>query len=563
MTDPTASKEGVVLGQTPAGATLCADGHTGCCSWDQSAPTHQGLNVAENRPSGAVVDARGDAWVLNRAFGRQQSVTKIANSLADCIERNGIPGIQTSSDVNGDGIITTDCDGNSLPDDASTLCTNGRAHEFYGLDDECILFTTQYGAPNGEGWPLALVPNSGGPASSSDVWAGTLQDSGAGEPGTFYRIDGFTGKIVTQVPLTNLGAGAHPHSAVVDSYGILWATIEATGSLIYFDTRAANPADPKNQGIVTETLIGSGFYSLTLDGYRDSGGNLIQQIWIANVGNSGAYRYRPVRDGTFASLAKGTWSHIGFLGTGAAAQGIGIAVDNRSPTSYAWVALDGYAMPSTAGGGAIGKIPIDISDGEQSLAASTNVFPSNQGGTVGAGVAHDLDIWGVNQRSSSLTHFTVDSTGNVSTTASDTVTLDDNPTNGAVMKPLPSTYSNFTGFGHPNTISPRGTYDWTRSGCGPANTRWVAVSWNAETNPGVTAVTMRARASDSPSTLATAPFTQTYSSSPADLTKAPGPLLPNPSGYVDVEFVLTTTDAKQTPKLKSFDIVWECINPRR
>jgi hypothetical protein len=565
QSNPTAGKEGIVLGTTTAGTALCKDGHTGCCSWDQtpSGPNHIGLNPQQNRPSRTAVDFNGDVWVANRAFGYQQSVTKIANSMNDCIERNGIPGIQTSSDVNNDGVITTDCDGNNLPDDASTVCTNGRAHEFYGLDDECILFTTAYGAPNSYGRPLALGPAMTGPdptSSASDAWAGTWQDGATGGAGSFFRISGSTGKIITQVPLSVInGHTSHPYGAAIDSFGILWAPTEATGDLFYFDTNAANPAAPANQGVVTETLSGSGFYGISVDGYKDNAGNLIQQVWMGNVGNSGAYRYRPVRNGTFAGLGTGTWSHTQFTGAGAISQGRGIGVDNRSPTSFVWVALD--ALTGGGGSGGIGKIPFDIGDGEQTLSAATNVFPTTANGTLGAGVAIDLDIWGINQSTSSATHFSVDPAGNVTPpTASDQVTLDDNPTNPNITKPLPYTYSDFTGFGLRNFTNPHGTYDWTQTGCGPMRTHWLGVVWDAETTPGVTNVTMKARSADSMAQIPSALFTQPYPMSPADLTISPGPVSPNPSGFLDVEFILTTTDKSVSPKLKSFQIIWECIN---
>src|SRR5258708_30150045 len=109
-----------------------------------------------------------------------------------------------------------------------------------------------------------------------------------------------------------------------------------------------------------------------------------------------------------------------------------MGVDNRTP-AWAWVALDG---------GAIGKIPADMPDGTSNYAAAPNVFSTGASGTLGAGVAIDLDIWGINQGTSSATHFPVDAMGNVTLpTAADQVTLDDNPANGAIVKPQPYTYS--------------------------------------------------------------------------------------------------------------------------
>ena len=105
------------------------------------------------------------------------SATKIANSEDDCIDRNGNGVKDTSRDINNDGIITTDCNLDNMPDDGSTDCgTTGLPHEFFGLDDECILFTVNTGPPGGVGRPLALGPGEGGPSDPSDAWAGRFND---------------------------------------------------------------------------------------------------------------------------------------------------------------------------------------------------------------------------------------------------------------------------------------------------------------------------------------------------------------------------------------------------
>jgi hypothetical protein len=46
--------------------------------------------------------------------------------------------------------------------------------------------------------------------------------------------------------------------------------------------------------------------------------------------------------------------------------------------------------------------------------------------------------------------------------------------------------------------------------------------------------------------------------SPADLSAAPGPLAPNPAGFLQVEFILTTTAKGTTPALRSFTVVHDC-----
>jgi hypothetical protein len=552
------SNEGVVLGQSPA-AGLCADGVNGCCARAEAVPGpsggHQPVQVVSNRPSRTSVDLNGDVWVANRAFGGQSSVTKIANSEKDCIDRNGNGSIETSKDVNGDGIITTDCDENNLADDGSTVCVNGNSHEFFGLDDECVLFTTNTGSGiDLYGRPLALGPGQEQVRKygASDAWAGTFQD------GVFYRIHGSTGAILATVPIQpQNGVASQPYGAAVDKYGILWAPNIGMRHLFYFDTK-----NPSNQGMVTyPEAHGGGYYGIALDGFKEAdpvtGESVdIQQVWLGDVGGSGAYRYRPKRDGTFEGLAQGTWAYAGF--EGGPTRGRGLGVDNRSPTSFVWVALDGY--PSW--NGHIGRIPYDVPDGLNMFAAPGITWDTTQGMTTGAGVAFDGDIWGINQNSSSAVHFKVDAQGNV-VGGPDVVPLDDKPNSPdnfcghANCKPHPYTYSDFTGFGLRNFTNPQGYYAWVQQGhCAPGKTKFLKVVWDSFT-PAGTSIKLSVRTGADKAALQAAPWVESWDSSPAILANAPGPLDPNPTNFIEVLFDLST-QSDDSPKLKSFEIIASC-----
>ncbi|MBW2526621.1 MAG: hypothetical protein JRI23_20735 [Deltaproteobacteria bacterium] len=558
------SKEGAVLGQTPP-ANLCANGVDGCCARDASGDgAGPAVQLLENRPSRTTVDLNGDLFVANRAHNGggypQASVTKIANDIDDCIDRNGNGVKDTSSDVNNDGIITTDCNGDNQPDDFDTVCSTGIDKEFYGLDDECILSTTNIGPPGAIGRPLALGPDPDRPTGPSDAWAGSYQNV------VFYRIDGLTGQVESSVVMAQQGGVApHPYGAAIDQFGILWAPNVGEGNLFYFDTN-----DPNNQGMVS--FPGGSFYGIALDGYAEpipDDDGLIQQVWLGDVwgSGSGAYRYRPVRDGTFAGLGQGTWAHAVFDAPstlGPWPRGRGLGADNRQPVSFVWVALDGYQT----GTGRIGKIPIDIADGATSLITDSDTFDTTQQITTGAGVAFDRDVWGVNQNSHSVVHFSVDDSGNVVdgphlNPAEHVIPLDDKPSAAANFcgfancKPQPYTYSDFTGFGLRNFTNPQGYYAWIETGeCSAGQTRFLRVLWDSH-EPQGTNITMRARAADVLADLPAATWTGQYDDSPADLAVAPGPLDPNPTNHIEVMFELTTT-TDASPALKAFAVEYTC-----
>ena len=90
------------------------------------------VNPATWAPSRIIIDFDGDMYTANRAFNVQGAVTKIAGSRAGCIDRDGNGLIDTSSDVNNDGIVDI----------------NSPA-EYKGQDDECILYSLPVAGVNG------------------------------------------------------------------------------------------------------------------------------------------------------------------------------------------------------------------------------------------------------------------------------------------------------------------------------------------------------------------------------------------------------------------------------
>jgi len=106
-----------------------------------------------NCPGRIAVDANGDVWIANRAFGTQGSIARIAGDISRCIDRNNNGVINTSGDVNGDGIIDMD-----------------PAHgEYFGQNDECILTTIPVGVVNAI--PRGLAIDKWG-----KVWVGNYNE---------------------------------------------------------------------------------------------------------------------------------------------------------------------------------------------------------------------------------------------------------------------------------------------------------------------------------------------------------------------------------------------------
>jgi hypothetical protein len=106
-------------------------------------------------PSRIIVDFDGDMYVANRAFGFQGSLTKIAGGASACVDRNNNGQIETSSDVNADGVVDV-----------------ANPAEYLGQADECILYSTAVGAA--DTWPRALTLDGKG-----NAWVGTYQDKKA------------------------------------------------------------------------------------------------------------------------------------------------------------------------------------------------------------------------------------------------------------------------------------------------------------------------------------------------------------------------------------------------
>ena len=164
----------------------------GSCCWNNGC----------NMPSRVVVDGSGDAYVANRGFSMQGTVTKIAANIDDCVDRNG------------NGMIDTSTGSTALPFD----------------EDECVLWTAPVGPSNAVLRALAI--DAGDTEHPEGYpWVGAYNTR------QFWKLDPDTGAVL----LGPVGVSINPYGAIVLSDGTLYASGLGTTSLAVFDTTSAAP----------------------------------------------------------------------------------------------------------------------------------------------------------------------------------------------------------------------------------------------------------------------------------------------------------------------------------
>lgn len=154
-------------------------------------------------PGCAAVDLRGACWVGNRIAGTVVKIGLLENG--GCVDRNGNGEIETSTDGNGDGNITS--------------------VELLGWgEDECVLVEVVLV----EGAEGPHVPGDGhddyeanglqavAVDANDDVWVGV---SGSN---LIYHLDGAGGDVLGQVDVAD--QSTFPTAAVVDGDGTLWVS---------------------------------------------------------------------------------------------------------------------------------------------------------------------------------------------------------------------------------------------------------------------------------------------------------------------------------------------------
>ena len=511
-------------------------GSTGCLDANGKSITANN----EHTPSRTAVDFNMDVWVANRCLdGGQPSVTKIAADPLDCLDRNNNGMIDTSGDRDGDGKITVDCNGDGKPDDSSTKCSgglSGKQPEFLGYDDECVLFTVNFGDKDDIARSVCL--DSGKSiVGASNAWVGTYnRPENKRGPNKYYKINGYTGKIEAEVPLD---AEHHAYGCTADGHHLIWSTeigyynTTVAGNLTYFE---AMP--PYRVGKILRGPTKDKSWIGRSGTYRQYGicTNADGHIWLGGIDSEWVLRFKPNRQ-SFDTLGNGTWTRIDMP------QGMysrGVAADLRGKL---WVAIQqGYIM----------RLEQNIADGIHSMAnvkQGVDYWKVKTGGElIGVGVDFDGHVWGVDKSFDTASRLMVDVQGKVTSAT----------VNNVKVGKHPYTYSDFTGYGLANFVRPQGRWSYVHKPCNAGEkATWKRVTWNATTPPG-TAVTLRVRTGDTLTTLGT--WSGEFSKSPAEI--GPGnatAISPNPAEMLQVEFTLSSADKSYSPTLHDYAVAYTCI----
>ena len=180
----------------------------------RTGPSSQSTN-----PSRTTVDLQGNCWVGNRGTGTVVKVGLYENGQYE--DRNGNGTIETSRDLNNDGVISDD----------ETLD--------WGKDECVLLETVVIEGKEGnhrpgtyrDGYSSRPGPRGIAIDAQNNLWAGTFGNS----KNKYYYINGTTGQVLKTVDVSPQNHRAY--GAVIDRNGILWSS-SLTNSLLKF-----NPAN--------------------------------------------------------------------------------------------------------------------------------------------------------------------------------------------------------------------------------------------------------------------------------------------------------------------------------
>ena len=452
-----------------------------------------------NCPSRTAIDYHGDAFVANRAFGLQGTVSKYGNDVSDCVDGNGNGVIDTSVDIDADGRIDVDDPG-----------------EFLGESDECILWTVPVGGDGGV--PRGLAIDAGGPdGEAGNLWIGLYQE------GRVVQISGDTGAPIDRgagpvsVQLQAGGSATSPYGCASDGLGNVWVTGLSDGNTTYLSQINVFSAElVQMYGMPDDDDGCSEGYGIAVD--------TSQRVWL------GGWECRDLK--VFVPSTE-EWHRVDL---DQYSNTRGVAIDT---SGSAWVAFtsgqvgrvkidDVLALGNTA--------PIEVFDVPE-LAGNGPI-----GSTIGVGIDRNGACWAVSRNDDAPlgTATRIDTAGNIETFP---------------VGHRPYTYSDFTGFGLATVVRPNGYWRGKIEGCATADqlTDWKTLDWH-EIEPEGTTVKMRVRVASTLPGLAAAAWFGPWDVPPTDLDAAGVP----DAIYMEVEVQLSTSDISVTPSFAGFTVSFTC-----
>jgi len=462
-------------------------------------------------PSRTAVDQRFDAYVANRAHSgngdeannNQQTVTKYADDPSHCVDRNNNGMIDTSSDIDGNGTINTDL----------TLPVGTR--EFWGTEDECILWTVKVGDVGGWARALAVGVAAGPDQDVGSIFVGLYRAQKACE------LNAETGATIQCVDTPNFRS----YGAAADSTGRTWFVSRDSGAndLGFLENGVwTQVTNPNPCGNVNDPNP----YGMTVDA-----DNRVY-IAMANCPSNHVSRY----DHDNAA----TWTQVSIPGGGT---GRGAAVSRK----HLWVAISGAGTNEYRNG----SDRVEQFDLTNLAHIATHRMPNGRS-PVGIGVSFDGSIWAINQdHGGNNDPFTA--SGNVGIATRLDLSIPDGTAGHWIEWPVgkdPYTYSDFIGFGLNTFADPKGFYRFVIEGCPGSVTHWRGVQVNAET-PKSTSVQINVRSADSKKALAKAKWQGPFDP-PAELKNVPD------GTYLEVEVVLATDDQSVAPRVFGVEVIKEC-----
>lgn len=220
--------------------------------------------TAADSPSRTAVDSYQSAYVANRAFDGQGSLTKIAGHEMYCVDRN----------VNG--TIETSHDSTPLP----------------LSEDECVLWTAPVGGTNGI--PRALIIDFGGlDLTGGYPWVGCFNEM------RFYKLDPADG-----TTLDSVDVDVHTYGAAIDGEGWVWISGRSSHAIQRFHYIDGTVEPPV--AVPEPVCSGNNPYGIAVD--------RSDRVWVGILPGSGACRYE---------ADTGDWFFVNLGGSGR-----GVAVDD-------------------------------------------------------------------------------------------------------------------------------------------------------------------------------------------------------------------------------------------